>query len=526
MFQEEWYKKYIEHGGGHRYSIASEAERAFVRHLQSLTKSSKLAVRIGTAPLRIPEGYVKWLFESYIPKVKALKYRDFVNEKQKKLGRELTSAEHTEVIKEGQNIYGMMNERLFGRSGTVTSLMRFQFMAPSFAEGNYRQILKSLFQWGQGGTWKAGRSRADVLNSFILTAIGATIGTLILTGKSPKTPESKEDIRDLFKIDTGKTDLKGRKIMVDLMTYDKDFWAIFGKPFTGQAGDIPGDVFRRLGGMEASTMSMMRDFHQLAAGEGIYDWNDNRVVEVTDPFARKVVSLIAHETKKLEPISFNVYSQAREKNLSRLSSAITTLMGARLSLTEKDRRESAMIHKIFKARDRQERLYYILGSTKNPREKIDRYNKIAQGIMDNPIVTEDMRKKWGKNIIIDTDRLIANKVHSHELLKVSEKPKPDELAKTGKWLKNFGIKDHRKHLIVYEMKHRKLILEMDARDGDDLLKDEIARFYADKGILDRKVKGGTATDKEKRLARKYGLLSNNISEIGTRIHKTTGYGAL
>ena len=61
---------------------------------------------------------------------------------------------------------------------------------------------------------------------------------------------------------------------------------------------------------------------------------------------------------------------------------------------------------------------------------------------------------------------------------------------------------------------------MKAADADGLLRDEIARFYADKGIYERKVTDETATDTEKRKSRKYSKISSNISEIGTMIHKT------
>jgi len=117
---------------------------------------------------------------------------------------------------------------------------------------------------------------------------------------------------------------------------------------------------------------------------------------------------------------------------------------------------------------------------------------------------------------------MANKVHSYELEKVTEKPDKKALEKQKQWLENFEISEsqYRTHLIVYEIKHRKLITEMKPGDADELLKEEIASFYADKGIVDRKVKSGTATDREKRLARKYSVLSSNVSEIGTRIHKT------
>ena len=416
----------------------------------------------------------------------------------------------------------MMNEKLFGRSGTATTVLRFKFMAPGFAEGNYRTMLKAITQWGQEGTWNAGRSRANIVNSLLLTAIAATAGTLAFTGRPPEVPETLGDIRDLFKIDTGKVDAKGRKIMIDMMTYDKDYWTVFGKPLVGQAGEVPRDVIRRIGGMTSTTFEMISDLNQLSMGKAIYDWKGDRVVEVTDPFLKRAIGLIAFETQKVEPISTNIYRQSRERGLDRLAAAITTLGGWRPTTSEKDRRESQIISRIFSIRDRQERLYHFLGSIKNPQKHIDTYNRIAQSVLDNPVTTSEMKRKWGKNLVIDTDRLIANKVHSHELLKVSKKPKPDELERAKKWLTNFEVLESqfRKHLIVYEMKHRQLITEMKAGDADEMLKQEIAKFYADKGIMGRKVAGGTATDQEKRLSRRYEKLSSNISIIGTRLNKT------
>ncbi len=532
-FKTEEYKKYIEHGGGHRFSIESEAERAFVRALDKLTKplievagkagkGLEAAAQVVISPITIPKGYVRWLFENYIPEVKYSKYLDHVNEMQKKLGRALTDAEHVEVIKEGQNFYGMMNERLFGRSGTVTTVLRLKFMAPGFAEGNYRTMLKAISQWGQDGTWNAGRSRANIVNSLILTAIAATIGTLAFTGRWPKKPKTAADIRDLFKVDTGKVDSKGRKIMIDMMTYDKDYWAVFGKPLVGQAGEVPAEVIRRLGGMTATTFEVISDLNQLSMGKSLYDWKGDRIVEITDPFLKRAAGLIAHELQKVEPISTNIYRQSRDKGLTRMAAAITTLAGLRPTTSEKDRRESQIISRIFSLRDRQERLYHFLGSIKNPRRHINDYNKIAQSVLDNPITTTDMKLKWGKNLVIDTDRLISNKVHTLELGKVADKPQPDKIERDKKWLKNFDVpdSDFRKQLAIYEMKHRKIILEMKVGDADDMLKQEIARFYADKGIMNRKVKGGTADDKEKRLSRRFDKIGGGISTIATRLHRT------
>jgi hypothetical protein len=526
IFKTEVYKDYIHHGGGHRYSVESESRRAFSQAVNELNENMGKAIKVGSLPLKIPVKFVEWMFESYIPKVKYSKYLDTVAERETKLGRSLKASEKIDIIKEGQNFYGMMNERLFGRSGTVTSALRFYFMSPGYAEGNYRTIIKAATQWGGKGGFKANRSRSNIINSLILSGIASTIGTMIMTGKPPKKPETLEDVRDLWKIDTGRKDDKDRRIMVDMMTYEKDYWQIGFNVLKGRPDVAVKNAIKRLGGMKAPTADILSDLALISMGKAVYDWKGDRVTEITDPFLLRAMKLTVHEIKKLEPISVSVFKQSRKKDIDTRIAAIETLMGVRPTMTEKDIRENEIMKRIFSLRGQQEELYLYLGGIKEPRKAIERYNKTVQSILDSKLTPPEMKADWEPKLIIDTDRLIANKVHTHELLKVSEKPKPDELKRSDKWLKNFDIPEsqYRKHLIVYEKKHRKLILEMDARDGDDLLKDEIARFYADKGILDRKVKGGTATDKEKRLARKYGVLSNNISEIGTRIHKTGDTG--
>ena len=74
---------------------------------------------------------MNWAFEYFIPSVKFMKSAELIQNKEMKLGRKLDNSEIQEIVREGQNLYGEMNEKLFGRSGTITSLMRFM----AFLEG-------------------------------------------------------------------------------------------------------------------------------------------------------------------------------------------------------------------------------------------------------------------------------------------------------------------------------------------------------------------------------------------------------
>lgn len=435
LFKTPQYRDYIKHGGGHRYSIESEAQRGLHSLIKKLNKEFGIAFKYGALPVRVPVGFVNWMFRNYIPKVKYAKYLDTVAEKEKKLGRRLTSPEKTDIIKEQQNFYGMMNERLFGRSGTWTTVLRFFWMSPGYAEGNFRSITKGGTQWGGKKGFRAGRSRSNIINSFLLSAGLATIGTAILTGKWPKKLEAKEDFRDLFKIDTGKTDDKGRRIMIDLLTYDKDYWNVYGNLAIGEWGKIPETTFERIGGMKATTGEVAVDLALIAQGRGIYDWKGDKVTEITDPFLRKVMKLAVHEIRKTEPISWSVFKQSKRKNIDTTIAAVETLLGFRPTTSEKDKREQAITNRIYSLKGQQEKLYQYLGTLRKPRAAIRRYNNTVNTILESKMVPKSMREEWKPKLLVDLDRLLANKAY----YLTSPRRTPEEIVRATKYLKNFGI---------------------------------------------------------------------------------------
>ncbi len=535
IFKTPEYKDYIAHGGGHRYSIDSEAQRAFTNSIEKMGKAGGIAKGVAL-PFQLPEKFVRWMFENYIPKVKYSKYLDTAREQEVRLKRSLTAAEKIDIIKEQQNFYGMMNERLFGRSGTVTTLLRMKFMAPGFAEGNFRSMLKAVLQWGGDEGFSAHRSRANIINSFIISAIAATATTLILTGKPPKKPEKLSDIRDIFKADTGQVDQHGRPIMIDFLTYDKDYWEVFGNILTAQPAAAAETTLRRLGGMTATTWDVLSDLNQMSMGRAVYDWKGDRVVEVTDPFLQRILKISIHELKKAEPISTNVFQQARKKGVGVALSAAMTLGGVRLTKTEQDKKEVEILHKIFSLRDQQETLFWYLGTIKNPREHIKKYNQTVMRILDNPITPLEVKDEYEPKLIIDEKRLVSNKVYDFlgdkaRLAEAVRSPKKrekdikklqDDIQRTGQWLRNFEVteRDYRSQIITYEELHRKITKEIQPEDDREALKKDLARFYADQTILKRKIQSGLGTDTDKRLARKYVVIGNNIAEVARRIYET------
>jgi len=459
IFQTPEYLEYIELGGGHKYSVEFEAKRILVKSVDKINRGNYLGAftQAGIIPAKIPIGFVNWMFNQYIPKVKYAKYLDFVATKEKTLGRMITDAEKIEIIKEGQNFYGMMNERLFGRSGTTTTALRFIFLAPGFAEGNFRTILKAFSQWGVKGTYGAGRSRFNIVNSLIITGLLATVGTLIFTKKLPKKPEKLEDIRDLFKIDTGKVDKNNKRIMIDLMTYDKDYWNITFNVLRGRPDKAVTESVKRLGGMKAPTFEMMTDFALMLQGKAIYDWKDDKITEITDPFLQKLMKLSVYQIQKLEPISWSVYKQLRRKEVDRSIALIEAMMGVRPAKTEADKREQEIRNRLFSLRDQQEQLYYYLGTINKPKKAIEDYNKIVSDVLNGKMIPQEMRDEWEPKLLIDIDRLLSNKVYqlTDPMEKLTKEEKEKEIEKIKKYLKNFEVTDEElsKHLRYYWQEH-------------------------------------------------------------------------
>lgn len=434
------YKRLLELGIGYRYSYEQQAQKQFKDFVDNVNKGNFIGATFRglKIPLKIPAKFTGWLFDQYIPMVKALKVLDAQREIEQKKGRSATDGEIINIIKETQNFYGEMNERLFGRSGTVTTGMRFIYLAPGFAEGNYRTILKSLFQWGQGEGWRAGRSRSNMVNSPLITATIAGIGTLLLMGKPPKKPETLEDVRDLFKIDTGKKDPHGRKVMIDVMTYDKDYWNIYFNVLRGRPDVAVYESLRRLGGMKAPMFDMMLDFARMSTGQAIYDWKGDRVTEITDSSLEKLMKIATHEIKKTEPIPLSVFKQARKKEVSKIISFVEAVMGVRPTLTEKDKREGEILRRCWSLKGQKEEMYQSLATLDRPRAGVKWYNNKVKDVLDSKLVPKSMREEWTPKLNIDLEKYLQNKAMDASVLPTT-KESQEKIERAVKVLKNFKI---------------------------------------------------------------------------------------
>jgi hypothetical protein len=312
------YQEYVGLGGGHKFSLESGAQDQMTKSFERLKSGNVVGgtLRLPAGIAELPVKVNQWMFDEFIPNLKFNKYQEQVSSMSKKLGRDLTDAEKTRIIMDGQNFYGEMNERMFGRSGTATSALRIIFQAPGYGEGNLRTIVNAA----TGNK----RSINFVVNSLITTVATATAGTAILTGKWPKPPKRIEDLRDLFKIDTGKKDKSGNPVMLDLMTYDKDYWMFLGNGTNAVAhllkGDYQGaldsakkvipDFEARISSATSTNLKIMADLATVFSGGQLYDYKGDPEWNPSDTTSEKFSKFLSREWQQAGPISLSVLQQS------------------------------------------------------------------------------------------------------------------------------------------------------------------------------------------------------------------------
>lgn len=351
------YKVWVQHGGGIHYSKETETIKKFSEAYDNVMKTALFnnpaAQAIGV-PLKFIMGkynpvspaFAKAMFNDWIPAMKFERFKKDKAEQEKKLGRPLKSSEIITLVKRTQEFYGEMNEKLYGRSGNITALMRLIFMAPGYGEGNFLHQYRAVKE--VGGLAKAAqkgeakkqlnevgvKNTAFVINSMLTTAVLATIGTMIMTGEAPDPPEDANGIRDLFKIKTGMKDGSGNDLYIDMMTYDKDAWMLFGNLATGQLGKGFEELPARIQGMAAAPLKIAIETATILLGGTVVDYKKEPIYNETDDLHTKFWKFIAHQAKKAEPISFSTFKQQTEKGVTPVAAAAQSVVGFRPTTSE------------------------------------------------------------------------------------------------------------------------------------------------------------------------------------------------
>lgn len=415
------YREYLRLGGGHKYSIEVQAMEGKAREtMRTAMEKLRTGNALGAA-IRLPKalleskwilatpGQVKWMFDDFIPTLKYERYNKDVALKEKQLKRALTDGEKIEAIRTIQEFYGEMNERLYGRSGTVTSLLRLLFMAPGYGEGNFRvlfgageglakhgaatltKMLPDRMRYrpdeGLGRGTKAGKDLQYMLNSVLMTASLATVGTLAFTGNGPRALKRLSDVRDAFKIRTGQKDGNGDDVYVDLMTFDKDFWSIYGQALTGRPGEIVPEVLNRTSASVSGTWKYLTDISTLIQGGRLTDYRGQPVYYRTDSWDERFAKTVRRWIDTGLPISANVFGQTKQKGSSTVASLATAVAGLRPSTSERVKAIKQVKLDLFDMEEKKRKTEDELGRmlAENPEEaekEVDKFNLDAQRKVD------------------------------------------------------------------------------------------------------------------------------------------------
>jgi hypothetical protein len=358
------YKEYVNLGGGNKFSQESQTLSMFKEGFDKINRGNYLgaATKAITGTVRIPVEFTNWMFNDLIPKLKFDAFTRDVAAKGEKLGRPLTDAEKIDIIRRNQNFYGEMNERLFGRTGTATSAMRLAFTAPGYGEGNFRTIFNA-----STGDMTSARF---VANTLVTSAVTATIATRLLTGKWPSIPKTGNQIRDLFKIDTGQKDGNGDEVYYDMMTYDKDYWSVYGNAATGQFGKIPQQLSTRVAGIFSSPAKALTDLASIVEGKNIVDYKNAPIYFRTDPLAVKIQKFIQYENGEALPISVGTFTQSKQKGTGALQSAVSAFVGTKPTTSEDVKDAKAARQDLFSLQDEKKQMQITLDklAAENPDE--------------------------------------------------------------------------------------------------------------------------------------------------------------
>ncbi len=459
------YEKYLSIAGSQSTTMEGDVVRVADNLLNTLggphLRALFAPVRAGAAILRMGNPQ---LFKKVIPRIKFEKFRKEYYNHLERTGREPTKGEQVEMVKETQNILGMMNEGLFGMSGTAISLQRLAATAPGFYRGNVQTELKGVVQFPFSLGRKGKLSAVNLVQSYGALAIFAGVVRTLYEGEVPEFPRNMQELRDFVKLRTGEVDEDGREVMLDLIKHQRDYWEDIYRPIMltadGKIDRVPEYMVDRLLArtrtMTAPLAKVAGDAISLWQKGAVYDWKNNRVFYPTDPLLRRMSKLLGHEWTHFEPIPLSVLRRsAKVMSLSSVESLMIAVLGLRPTLSDEELEVNKLAKKVWSFREQQRDLYSDLGKAEHPREAIDEYNEMIDGIYGDERMSSEFKKKLKldkHSLHIDTDKLLANKVFQFT------SPNTDEATqkKIRAYMNNFDAGDYsqmRKHLRQYKRSH-------------------------------------------------------------------------
>lgn len=423
---------------------AATTMQQFADYLESKNVIGATGKLIEGLALRLPLAFQKWQFDVYIPMLKHAANMDQWALLEKRTGRPATDGELIDIIKATQNLFGEMNERLLGRSATQTTGSRFFFKAPGFAEGNVRTNIDAGIKFGGGEEryTRGRRARSQIVNSLVVKSLLATAGTLWLTGKLPKWVSDKEfqkeDFADIFKIDTGQVDGRGRRIMINTLDSDKDYLDLWFNMFVMRPDRALYKAFNRIGGMKSTLAEFVYDGVSSLMRQDIRDWKGDKVFSLSDTPQEKLWKYTEIALERLEPISKNVFDQMRFKEIGLVQSFLGAISGVRPTWSELDRRTSDFYRLIFEQKADLEVLDIEILSKADPRAAYEAYNKSVERILNSRYLPKGFKEQYGPELRRNVDEYLQNKAFaaSHLATEGRSKAIADRSVRI---LKHFGI---------------------------------------------------------------------------------------
>ncbi|HUX02181.1 MAG TPA: hypothetical protein VMY35_14545, partial [Phycisphaerae bacterium] len=460
------YQEYVRHGGGSGFAQEEQARRLLERAItaEGATQKTKLTTLPARALGKLYLALMNQVFKRYIPKVKYYKYLDEKRKLEHRLERDLSSAEKIDIIRTSNNFYGLMNERLFGRSGTVTSAMRFVFMAPGFGEGNFGTLGQAVKNW-RGFPGKMGwRARWNIFNFLALQLTIAAIVRYIWWREAPKPPEEKEKkvdwVRDQFKVRTGLKDRQENELYLDLLTgTGRDYWRII-EPLVRAAEEkkpsmvleVATELGSRLAGMQHPIWGGVVRGHELISGKIANDWRGQPIYWRSDPFLVKLQKLAESEMTDLRPIPASVYAQQRRQKIPPVTALWTALAGIRPTTATEVYRNKLQMNRFYDLHNEKDKLYQELDEMDpgEAREAVEAYNDLVREAEKADTLSESQKEEVGK-LAIDIPDYLANRAYYLSEQRLDEQ----QSQRTLRIFKAFEIPPEQieKHLDAYWKAH-------------------------------------------------------------------------
>lgn len=401
-------------GGGVGYDLEHQMIDAFKQVTRKLDVKTK--GKLGQVSLKagmLPADFIKWMFEEWIPLQKFQAYEAHLSKWEQEKGRPLTDGEKLLIIREGDNFYGEMNERALGMSGTVSTMMRWFYLAPMYSVGNIRTMFKGVLQWNPGSYGPGARSRANMVNSLISSAILATAARMAVRALMPeeerkeirKLPKNMNDIRDIYKIPLPYKDSNGDRLYTDMLTYDRDYYILFGNILEKEFGNIAPEIAERVGGVETSLFSITTDLSKMVQGQAVYDWKDDELYNIKDDDTKEMLNWVKYQVNQMMPIPVSQYKYMRNKGVKDVDAFLLSVIGTHLIYNEETRREKEHFKKFYNLGDDRKKLFQHLATIDNPIEEVEKFNRAVMEIYNNPEVGDRVKKAIKKHYI-DLERYI------------------------------------------------------------------------------------------------------------------------